>query len=131
MDHGLCIFDPYTDENQLAFQIGFPGSVYLLNNFDLNEFGAALLPHGFNKFFANWVRYNSLMNVDYHLYNIMLDYDIQAYILYVIIPKLYHFTLFYVIKMSYCIYAALCHIYMHSIYSLSKYGIITLTVETF
>ena len=25
----------------------------------------------------------------------------------------------------------LCHIYMHSIYSLSKYGIITLTVETF
>ena len=38
-------------------------------------------------------------------------------------------------KMSYCIYAALCkilcHIYMHSIYSLSKYGIITLTVETF
>ena len=33
------------------------------------------------------------------------------------------------------IYAALCkilcHIYMHSIYSLSKYGIITLTVETF
>ena len=29
------------------------------------------------------------------------------------------------------IYAALCHIYMHSIYCLSKYGIITLTVETF
>ena len=25
----------------------------------------------------------------------------------------------------------LCHIYIHSIYSLSKYGIIMLTVETF
>ena len=49
--------------------------------------------------------------------------------------KLYYVALFYVIKMSCCIYAALCkilcHIYMHSIYSLSKYGIITLTVETF
>ena len=48
--------------------------------------------------------------------------------------KLYHDALFYVIKTT-CIYSALCkilcHIYMHSIYSLSKYGIITLTVETF
>ena len=37
--------------------------------------------------------------------------------------------------MSCCIYEKLakklCHIYIHSIYSLSKYGIITLTVETF
>ena len=67
------------------FSIGFPGSVYLLNNFDLKEFGLALLPHGFNKFFSNWIRYNSLMNVDYHLYDVMLDYidcNIQAYIYY-------------------------------------------------
>ena len=30
--------------------IGLPGSVYLLNNFDLKEFGLAKLPHGFNIF---------------------------------------------------------------------------------
>ena len=49
--------------------------------------------------------------------------------------KLYHAALLYMIVTT-CIYSALCkkilcHIYMHSIYSLSKYGIITLTVETF
>ena len=38
------------DENQLVFSIGFPGSVYLLNNFYLKEFALALLPHGFNRF---------------------------------------------------------------------------------
>ena len=49
--------------------------------------------------------------------------------------KLYHVVLLYVITTS-CLYMQfyakiLCHIYMLSIYSLSKYGIITLTVETF
>ena len=49
--------------------------------------------------------------------------------------KLYHVALLYMIATT-CIFFSfmqkiLCHIYMHSIYSLSKYGIITLTVETF
>ena len=70
------------------------------------------------------------MNVNHHLYNVMLDYTNT----HIICDKckLYHVALFYVITTT-CIYAAfmqkiLCHIYMHS---LSKYGIITLTVETF
>ena len=48
--------------------------------------------------------------------------------------KLYHVALSYMIAMT-CIYSALCKnimSYIHAcIYSLSKYGIITLTVETF
>ena len=63
----------------------------------------------------------------------MLDYT-SLHIIYDN-SKLYHLSLLYMITTS-CLYMQLyakilCHIYIHSIYSLSKYGIIMLTVETF
>ena len=49
VDHELYIFQLYTDENRLVFRLDFK-SVYLLNNFDLKEFGLEKLPQGFNRF---------------------------------------------------------------------------------
>ena len=48
--------------------------------------------------------------------------------------KLYHVALLYMIATT-CIYAALCkilcHIYMHSIYSIVKYGIIMVSCKMY
>ena len=67
-----------------------------------------------------------------HLYNVMLDYT-SLHIIYDN-SKLYHLSLLYMITTS-CLYMQLYAryyvIYTCIIFSLSKYGIITLTVETF
>ena len=58
----------------------------------------------------------------------MLDYT-SSHIIYDN-SKLYHVALLYVITTT-CIYAKYYVIYTYIVYSLSKYGITTLTVETF
>ena len=55
-------------------------------------------------------------------------YDIQAHILYVIIPN-YTISLCDNNELHIC--KALCHIYIHSIYRVAKYGIIMLSYKMY
>ena len=61
----------------------------------------------------------------------MLDYDIQAHILYVIIPN---YTISIICDnndLHICRYAKHYVIYTRIVYRVAKYGIIMLTVETY